>query len=336
MAHRMAGRVMSRHPPDGRETRDAADDRGRTAQRPREIPLGGWKDVLVRTAGQIKSDDVSTQAAAVAFYAMLSSFPALIALVSIYGLIADPADVRSQLESLVQAMPADAGELIIKQLTTVARASTAGLQIGVIIGVAAAFWTASNGIRAMIKALNVAYDETETRTLIRLRVLAIVLTVLGVIAVVVMVGLIAGLPAVLDRTAGDVLQRAGSILRWPLLALLILVGLAVLYRYGPDRRIAEWRWVSWGAIAAASVWLLASIGFSIYVNLLGSYNKTYGSLGAVIVLLLWLYLSAFAVLLGAELNAEMERQTMHDTTTGEDRPMGERDAYAADTLGASQ
>jgi membrane protein len=328
-----------------RRRRDDAEDqttpsheaeRGRQAEQPSQIPPRGWKDVLVRTAKQVKADDVSTHAAAVAFYAMLALFPALIALVSIYGLLANPRDVRSQLESFVAAMPADAGELITKQLSAIARTSPSGLRMGLIIGVVAAIWTASNGVKAMTKALNVAYDETETRKFLTLRVLSIVLTVLGVVGVVVMVALIAALPSVLNRVSdNDALQVVGSVLRWPILALLILFALAVLYRYGPNRRKPEWRWVSWGSAAAALIWLAASIGFSIYISLLGSYNKTYGSLGAVIILLLWLYLSAFAVLLGAELNAELERQTRYDTTSGEDRPMGARDAHAADTLGES-
>ena len=322
------------HVPDGTpRSRTRVDDRGRRAARPGEIPARGWKDILARTAKQLKADDVSTQSAAVAFYAILALFPALLALVSLYGLAADPADVRSQLSSFLEAAPTDARRLVTDQLGAITRSASGGLGVGVVVGTAVALWTASSGVKALIKGVNVAYGERETRTFVRLRGLALVLTVLGVVGVAVMLGLVVALPAVLDRVAGDAVRWVGLVLRWPLVALLIFAALAVVYRYAPDRENPEWRWVSWGAVVAAALWLLASIGFSVYVSLLGSYNETYGSLGAIVVLLLWLYLSAFAILGGAELNAEMERQTARDTTTGADRPMGERDAYAADTLG---
>lgn len=317
-----------------RQAERQAPERGRDATRPDDVPPRGWWDVLRRTIREVRDDDVSTVAASVAFYSLLALFPALIALVSVYGLAADPRDVGEQLRSFTSALPRDARELVTDQLTSITRRSDGGLGAAAAIGLAAALWSAAGGVAALIKGLNKAYDERETRRFFKLRGLALLLTVGGVAAAVVMVGLIAAAPAVARRILGPgTAATIVVVLRWPLLALLILGALAVLYRFAPDRRKPKWRWVSWGAIAAGVIWLVASIGFSIYVNLLGSYNETYGSLGAVVVLMLWLYLAALAVLFGAELNAELERQTARDTTTGSERPMGEREAHAADTLG---
>ena len=330
----MATRVDDRVEQQVDAAEQQAPDRGRDAARPGEVPPRGWWDVLRRTIREVRDDDVSTTAAGVAFYALLALFPALIALVSVYGLAADPRDVADQLRSFTRALPGDARELVTDQLRSITRRSGGGLGTAAIIGTAAAFWSAAGGVAALIKGLNKVYDERETRKFLKLRGLALFLTLCGVVVAVLMVALIAAAPSVARRTLGSGAATSAVVaLRWPLLAVLILVALAVLYRFAPDREKPKWRWVSWGAIAAALIWLVASVGFSVYVDLLGSYNETYGSLGAVVVLMLWLYLAAFAVLFGAELNAELERQTARDTTTGAERPMGERDAYAADTLG---
>jgi membrane protein len=310
--------------------------RGWGADRPTQIPRRGWRDVARRTVRQVRDDNVSTIAASVAFYAMLAVVPAIIAVISVYGLVADPRDVRDQIQSFTGALPEDASRLITNQLDSITRQSGNGLGVGVVVGIGAALWTAAGGVGALIKGLNLVYDETESRRFLRLRGLALLLTLGGVVTVVAMLGLIVAAPALVRRlTDSGIASSVLVALRWPLLAMLILIGLAVLYRFAPNRRRAEWRWVSWGAVVAAGVWLLASLAFSIYVDRMGNYNETYGSLGAVIILMLWLYLSAFAVLLGAEVNAELERQTAQDTTGGRERPMGTREAHAADTLGAA-
>jgi membrane protein len=309
-------------------------ERGRDATRPSHVPRRGWWDILRRTIRQVRDDDVSTVAASVAFYALLALFPALIALVSVYGLAADPRDVGEQLRSFTRALPHDARELVTDQVTSITRRSGGGLGTAAAIGIGAAVWSAAGGVAALIKGLNKVYDEAETRRFFKLRALALLLTIGGVGVAIVMVGLIAAAPSVARRTLGSgAAATTVVVLRWPLLTILILLALAVLYRFAPNRERPRWRWVSAGSIAAAVIWLVACIGFSVYVDLLGSYNETYGSIGAVVVLMLWLYLAAFAVLFGAELNAEVERQTARDTTTGHEKPMGERDAYAADTLG---
>jgi membrane protein len=309
---------------------------GRDAARPSDIPARGWLDIVKRTQKEIKADNVTLTAAGVAFYSMLAIFPALIAVVTIYGLVAEPADVQRQVGSFAENMPPGAGDLLTDQLQRIVETRQTSLSIALVISLAAALWSASAGIQALIKGLNIAYDEQETRGFVKLRGLALLLTIGGIAVVLGAIALIAVLPAVLDRLG---LGRAGelaiSIGRWPALVILVAVALAVLYRLGPDRSNPRFRWVSWGALAAVVLWVVISAGFSYYVSNFGKYGQTYGSLGAVIVLLLWLWLSALAALIGAELDAEIERQTARDTTTGPERPMGARDATVADTLGES-
>jgi membrane protein len=309
---------------------------GRDAARPSDIPARGWLDIVKRTQKEIKADNVTLTAAGVAFYSMLAIFPALIAVVTIYGLVAEPADVQRQVGSFAENMPPGAGYLLTDQLQRIVETRQTSLSIALVISLAAALWSASAGIQALIKGLNIAYDEQETRGFVKLRGLALLLTIGGIVVVLGAIALIAVLPAVLDRLG---LGRAGelaiSVGRWPALVILVAVALAVLYRLGPDRSNPRFRWVSWGALAAVVLWVVISAGFSYYVSNFGKYGQTYGSLGAVIVLLLWLWLSALAALIGAELDAEIERQTARDTTTGPERPMGARDATVADTLGES-
>lgn len=312
----------------------SGDDRGRRAGGPTDIPASGWKDILKRANEQRKEDNVQIISAGVAFYLFLAMVPTLIATISVYGLVSDPADVEEQLAGVTDALPAAAGELILDQVQSVAATGNAGLGLSLLISVAGALWSASKGMQALVIALNVAYNEPESRGFVKLRGLALLLT-LGVIAAAV-VG-VGGMVAV-STLASDLGGAAGwviEIVRWPLLGLFVMAGLAVLYRYAPDREKAEWKWISPGAVLAVVVLLVASIGFSVYVNNFGSYNETYGSLAAVVLLLLWLYITSFIVVMGAEVDSEMERQTFRDSTTGGEAPLGDRDARSADTVGAS-
>jgi membrane protein len=316
--------------------RSNGDAAGREADRPSEIPPRGWFAVLKRVKAEVKEDNVTLLAAGVAFYAMLAIFPAIIAVVTVYGMVADPAQVQSQVGELAKSLPSGADQLLTEQLKSVTEAGRQSLSIGLAVSLLAVLWTASGGVQGLVKGLNLVYDEKESRGFLKLRGLSLLLTLGAILIAVVAIALVAVFPAVVDDLKlGQTGQLAASIARWVVLALLVLSAVAVLYRYAPDRANPRWRWVSWGAVVALVLWLLGSIGFSWYVDNFGKYNQTYGALAAVIILLLWLFLSAFAVLLGAEIDAEIERQTVRDTTTGPERPMGRRDAEVADTVGES-
>ena len=301
------------------------------------MPPRGWLDVLKRTRQGIRDTNASIIAAGVAFYAFLALVPALIAVVAIYGLVANPADVKDQITSFTSAAPRDAQRLLSNQLSSITRGAGGATGIAAAIAIGAALWSASSGIAALNTGLTVVNRENETRGMLKRRLLALVLTLFAVVGVLVMLALVVALPSLLDSAGISGIGRTVlELARWPLLAIFLLDGLAVIYRYGPQRRRPMWRWVTPGAVVAMIVGLVASIGFSIYVSLLGNYNKTYGALGAIIVVLLWLYLMAFAVLFGAALNAELEHQTTRDTTAGDERPMGQRGAHVADTVGPTR
>jgi membrane protein len=270
----------------------------------------------------------------VAFYALLSLFPAIIAGVSIYGLVADPATVRDQINRLTEMLSPETAAIIGTQLKQVTSGAGGALGVATVIGILTALWSASSGMKALITGVNLAYDETESRKFVKLRGLSIVLTLGAMVLMGVALALIVGFPALADSWPTALRWTVGG-LRWVLLAALLIGALAVLYRYAPDRDEARWTWVSWGSGIATLLWILASIGFSIYANSFGNYNKTYGALAGVIILMFWLYLTAVIVLVGAELNTEMELQTAKDTTAGPTRPMGERDAHAADHVAES-
>ena len=308
-----------------------ARNRGSAARRPAQIPGRGWRDILTRVKDQIAADNVSLIAAGVAFYAMLAIFPALSALVSIYGLVMDPASVESQVQQLGTILPSAAQSIIEQQLTSVAAQPQGAIGLVAIGSLLLALWSATKGTKAMMTALGIVYKADEERGFLKFNGLALLLTVCAVVAAVVTLALIVVVPALLGTVGlGDTAQWLVSVLRWPVLLIVVMLGLAVLYRYGPCRRVARWEWATWGATAAVLLWIAASVLFSWYVSNFGSYNETYGSLGAVVILLLWFYLSAYVFLLGAEVNAEMEHHTRHDTTIGPEKPMGERGAYHAD------
>jgi membrane protein len=317
--------------------RSKSDERGRGAARPGEVPARGWLDVLKRTRRGIRDTHASIIAAGVAFYAFLAFVPALIAVIIVYGLIANPADVKDQIASFASAAPEDAQRLITSQLRSITRNAGGAAGIGALIAIGGALWMASSAMAALNTGLTVVNRETETRGFLKRRLLAFVLTIFAVIGVLLMLALVVALPSIAKNLgASDLGKVAVEIARWVLLAALLFFGLGVIFRYGPQRRRPRWRWITPGAIVAVVVGVAASIGFSIYVTLMGNYNKTYGSLGAIIVLLLWLYLTAYAVLFGAAMNAELERQTERDTTVGQEQPMGERGAYVADTVGPTR
>jgi membrane protein len=306
---------------------------GEHAEAPTQIPPRGWWQVVRRAFKEASADHVPMLAGGVAFFAFLAVFPALIAGLTLYGLVADPAQVAQQIESLATALPEDARPIILDQLRAVASSSDGALTMGLIISLLAALWSASSGTGNLIQAVNIAYDEEESRGFIKLRAIALALTLGAIVFVLLTLALVAVVPPLLEALQlGAVGTVVAQVARWGLLIALVIAALAVVYRIAPDRDAPRFSWVSTGAIVAAALWILGSVGFSLYVNNFGSYNKTYGALAGVVVLMLWLFLTSYIVLLGAEINAESERQTRHDTTTGEPVPMGQRRAVAADTV----
>ena len=323
-----AARGDGRRPGGGRSDGRPGDD----ADAPHQVPPSGWKDILLRVKDEMKTDSVVLLGAGVAFFALIAFVPALIAAVSIYGLVSDPAQIQSQLSDLLSAAPTEVRNLLQQQLTNVAGQTSSGLGLALVIGVAAALWSASSGMKHLMTAINSAYDEEESRGFLKLRGTALLLTVGAIVGLIIAVGTIAILPPVL-RSAG--LGSTGrivvSIVRWPILAVLLMGGLSVLYRYAPDRDEPRWSWVAPGTIVAVIGWVIASLLFSFYTSNFSSYGETYGSLGAIVIVMLWLMISAVMVIIGAEINAETEHQTDQDSTTGRQRPAGQRDAVAADT-----
>ncbi|MBA2738971.1 MAG: YihY/virulence factor BrkB family protein [Nocardioidaceae bacterium] len=306
---------------------------GGLAERPTEIPARGWFAVLRRTFAEMGRDHATLLAGGVACAWVMALFPGLIAAVLTYGLVTDPADVQRQIDNLLTGLPADAQSLLADQMTSLASTPSSGLGIGLLISIALALWSASAGIAGLVEAVNLAYDEEEMRGFIKKRALALLLTLGFLVFLAVAIALVAVLPAVLDQLGlGVVAEVAVQVARWGGLVVLMIVALGVLYRLGPDRDDAQVRWVSTGAVTATLVWVAASVAFSLYVDNFGSYGETYGSLAGVAVLLLWLWITALVVLVGAELNAETEAQTLRDTTVGEPRPLGERGAVKADEL----
>jgi membrane protein len=313
-------------------TQEQVEVPGGKAARPTEIPARGWIQVAKRGWREAKADQVPLLAAGVAFYAFLAIFPALIAIVSIYGLFADPSTIANQLNSLTAALPDEAAQIITDQVTTLSsRRQTLGISL--ILAVLIALWSASAGTSNLLTAINVAYDEEQKRGFVKKRLMSLGLTLAAIVFMVIILGLVAVLPPLLKAAFGTgALRWVLQILGWLVMVILVAIGLAILYRLGPDRDAPRMRWVSVGAVVATLVWLIASIGFSIYTSTFGNYAKTYGVFAGVVVLLFWLWFTMYAILLGAEINAESEQQTIADTTKGEEEPLGERGAVKADSI----
>ncbi len=304
---------------------------GGQAEEPQQIPAKGWLQVTKRAFKEMGKDNLTLIAGGVAYQWFLALFPGLIAAVLIYGLVSDPSQVESQVSSFASGLPKDAQSLLISQMKNVAGGSGGSLSIGLIFSIALALWSASGGIAGLIQAVNIAYDEDETRNFFEKRGLAVALTLGFLVFLALAVGLVAVLPAVLSAIGlGFVAQLLIAIGRFVALVVIMLVALALIYRVAPDRDSPKVAWTTPGAIVATVVWIVASVVFSLYVNNFSSYGKTYGSLAGVVVLLLWFWITALVVLLGAEINSEAEAQTAKDTTKGPPEPIGTRGAVKAD------
>jgi membrane protein len=323
--------------PEGRPDQKAPDEdgRGRSAEKPSDIPVKGWKDILLRVYRGISDDRILANAAAVTFYALLALFPGIAALVSIYGLFADPGSIQQHLDSISALLPSGAIDVIRDQLDRLAAQPRGTLGISFVVGLLVSLWSANGGIKAMFDALNVVYEEREERSFIRLNTTTLAFTAGMIAFVLVALACIVALPVALNYLPGF-MGFVLNILRWPIMLVLVAVALACIYRYGPSRDEPKWRWLTWGSTFAALAWLGFSAIFSLYAASFGSFNKTYGSLGAVIGFMTWMWLSVTVILVGGKLNAEMEHQTARDSTEGAPKPMGTRQAKMADTVGPSQ
>ncbi|MGF1550970.1 MAG: YihY/virulence factor BrkB family protein [Paracoccaceae bacterium] len=312
---------------------DTTADRGRDAERLREIPKRGWRDIVMRTKDEIGRDHVSIVAAGVAFFGLLALFPLIGSIVSIAGLVFEPQTITGQIDSFASQLPEGAANILKGQAQAVA--GSGGLaSLTAIVGILLTLYSASSGTKNLMEGMNIAYDEEEGRGFLMKNVVGLSLTLMLIVLFIVGVAIIVVAPAVIGSIGlGSTLGGLSAYLRWPVLALVAIFALAVLYRYGPNRANPEWRWVTPGAVVATILWLVGSAAFSFYVSNFGSYNETYGALAGVIILLLWLWLSSFCILLGAELNSEIEHQTGRDSTTGEPKPQGERGAVKADHVG---
>jgi membrane protein len=305
---------------------------GRDALRPTAIPWQGWRQILIRVYQSLMRDNVTVIAAGVAFWAILAVFPGVAAIISAYGLLADPAQARADLEGFATLMPPQARQVLFAQVDAIVGRSPQALSAGALVSLFLTIWSAKKGIMALMAAINIAYGEEERRSLVRAHLIALALTAAGVLFMVFTLVLVAGVPLVLGfLPLRDLTAQVWLLLRWPVLAALAVLAIALFYRHAPSRRQARMRWVSWGAVVATLLWLAASAGLSFYVQSFGTFNETYGTLGAVVVLLVWLFLSALALLIGAQLNAEIEHQTNRNSTVGRWRPMGKRGAHVADT-----
>lgn len=308
--------------------------RGRRAEAPIQIGARGWRDILMRVYNETFEDNLWVVAAGVAFYGLLSLFPAIAATVSIYGMVADVGTIQDHLIALGAVMPAEASRIVEEQVRAVTGSSDTALGLGAFVTLGFAIWSASSAVKALMAGLTVAYNETEKRNFVWYNVVALALTVGAILFLLLSLGAIIVLPAVFAFVGlGETAEAVFGFLRWPALAAVVMLALAAFYRYAPCRSRPRWRWVSWGSVLATGTWLAGSAGFSWYVANFASYNETYGTLGAVVILLMWFYLTAYIVLIGAELNAQMEHQTVRDTTDPPDQPLGRRGAYVADTVG---
>jgi membrane protein len=324
-------------PVSEQERRAKESGRGRRANMPWHIPWNGWKDIFWRVYASINDNRLLAVAAGVTFYSVLAIFPAVAAFVSLYGLVADASTIDAHLSLVAGVLPGGALDILHEELTKLVAKSNAKLGLGFVFGLGVALWSANAGMKAIIDALNVVYDEKEKRSFIRLNLMSLLFTVLAILSLMVALGAVIVVPVVLSFAGlPGVSDLLISTLRWPLLLLLATLALAAIYRYGPSRREARWQWLTVGSGAAAVAWLLSSVLFSWYIASFGAYNATYGSLGAAVGMMMWMWISGIVILLGGELNAEIEHQTALDSTVGVDKPLGRRGAIMADTVGAAR
>ncbi|MGP4692098.1 YihY/virulence factor BrkB family protein [Agrobacterium cavarae] len=313
---------------------DTGGDRGRDAKAPQDIPAKGLRDVFWRVVKAIMADRVTLIAAGVTYFMLLSLFPALGALVALYGFVADPTAIMAHIGFLAGVFPPGSFDLIMNQLTSLTQQATSTRSLAFFGGLLVAIWSANSGMKALFDAMNVAYQEDEKRSLVRLNLLSLGFTFCALVVAIILIAAIGVLPAVLKYLWLDDWQEfLARLARWPFIILVFGCGISMIYRYGPSREEAKIKWLSWGVVFSTVLWLVASVLFSFYLENFANYNATYGTLGALVGLMVWVWISVVILIVGAEINAELEHQTRKDSTTGSPKPMGERGAYVADTVG---
>jgi membrane protein len=325
-------RVVSLQPRDPRLTKAAAARLARKSGRPGrrrqnslQILWAGWTDILWRVYARTNDDRLLATAAGVVFFGLLAVFPAITALVSLYGLFANPSTIGANLQTLALMLPKDSFQIVQDQIARVIEKGSAELRTTFLFGLALAVWSANAGVKAVIDALNVAYEEQEKRGFVRLNLLSLGFTLGGIVALLLMVGAVVAFPLALDHLGlAPESKLIVGVARWPLLLLILIGALGVLYRFGPSRREPRGEWLSAGTLVAPLLWLAGSSLLSWYLSNFGNYNATYGSLGAAIGLMMWMWMSAIIVLWGAELNSEIEHQTALDSAVGPSEPRGPR------------
>lgn len=314
------------------EAPSSASPVGHAADGPSQMPPRGWKEILLRTYQEFSDDRLMLVSAGLTFYVLLAIFPALSALVSIYGLFADPATVAEHLDALSGIVPAGGMEILSETLGRLVSQETSTLGFGLFIGLGVALWSANSGMKSFFDALNIVYEEEEKRSFVHLTLVTLGFTLALILFLILALGVVIALPVVLRFLQLGPLEDWLLLLRWPALLVVVSVGISIIFRYGPSRERARWRWVTWGSALAAVLWVLVSLLFSWYTENFGSYDETYGSLGAAVGFMTWIWVSSMVILLGAELNAELEHQTAVDTTTPPERPSGRRGAQMADEV----
>ncbi|KYL34368.1 MAG: membrane protein [Pseudoalteromonas tetraodonis] len=309
--------------------------RGQRAKQPNHIPLRGWWDITRRIVKQMSRDNLSLVAAGVAFYALLAIFPAIAALVSVYAYFTSPNDISVYLSQFMALLPQSTQEIILSQVSSLAQKSQTSLSLSALGTLLLTIWSSSKGSQALITACNISYHEYEKRSFLKAQLVRLLFSVGAIVVAVIALVIIGILPLALNLLGiKESIDFLIMLISWPLLALTFNFALLILYRYAPHRKAAKWRWVTVGSFTATVLWIVASFGFSFYVSHFASYNETYGSLGGVVIMLMWLFISAYIIILGATINAALEQQTAQDSTIGPDKKRGQRGAYVADHLDA--
>lgn len=301
------------------------------AEKPQHFDWEDWKAIVLRVKDDISKDHLQVVAAGVAFYFFLALFPAFSAVVSIYGLLVEPAEVQQQMDQMTRLLPEQAREMLSGILNNIAGKSDSTLGWSLVLSLLFSLWSANKGTTALFEGTNIAYSQLDERGFLKKKAITLLFTLGGIVTGILSMALVVAFPAIVDSIPlPSTISGLINWLRWPLLALIIMLALVLIYKIAPYRSRPRYKWVGWGAVIATLLWLIVSLLFSYYMNNFGNFDKTYGTFTAVIILMLWFFLTAFIILIGAEINSEMEHQTRKDTTTGKEKPMGERNAYFAD------